>query len=87
LGASISDIIVMLSKEVAVITVIANVIAWPLAYFLMTGWLQDFPFRTEIGILTFILAALLIFTIGFMTTSFQSVKASLANPVDSLRFE
>jgi putative ABC transport system permease protein len=87
LGASIPNIILMLSKELIVVTVIANVIAWPLSYFLMNRWLQDFPFRTEIGILTFILSAALIFVIGLATTSFQSIKASLANPVDALRFE
>lgn len=87
LGASIPDIVVMLSREVIIITIIANVIAWPLAYFLMKRWLQDFPFRTEMGFLTFLVSALLIFVIGFATTSYQSIKASLANPMDSLRFE
>jgi len=87
LGASVPNVVVLLSKELIIITVIANVIAWPLSYFMMNRWLQDFPFRTEIGILTFLLSAALIFLIGLVTTSFQSIKASLANPVEALRFE
>jgi putative ABC transport system permease protein len=87
LGASIPSIIVMLSKELIIITVIANIIAWPLSYFMMNRWLQDFPFRTDVGVLTFVLSAALIFFVGLATTSFQSVKASMANPVDALHFE
>jgi len=87
LGASMPNIVVMLSRELIIITVVANVIGWPLSYVLMHRWLQDFPFRTEIGVLTFLLSAALIFLIGLVTTSFQSIKASLANPVDALRFE
>ena len=87
LGASMPNIVGMLSRELIIITVVANVIAWPLSYVLMHRWLQDFPFRIEIGVLTFLLSAALIFLIGLVTTSFQSIKASLANPVDALRFE
>jgi len=87
MGASLPNIVMLLSKELIIITVIANVIAWPLSYFLMNRWLQEFPFRTVIGIKTFLLAAALIFLVGLATMSFQSIKAGLADPVSALRFE
>jgi putative ABC transport system permease protein len=66
--------------------VLANVIAWPVAYYVMkTYWLQNFPFRVNIGLLTFIYAGVLSLVIALLTVSYQSVRAALANPVDSLR--
>ncbi|OGU56778.1 MAG: hypothetical protein A2V66_00215 [Ignavibacteria bacterium RBG_13_36_8] len=66
---------------------IANIIAMPIAFYLMDRWLQNFAYKTEIGIWIFILTAVLVFFISFITVSCQAVKAALANPVNSLRFE
>ncbi len=64
-----------------------TLIAWPAAYFIMHKWLQIFAYRINIHIGFFVLAAVLTLFIAWITSSYQSIKASLANPVDSLRYE
>jgi putative ABC transport system permease protein len=66
---------------------VANLIAWPLAYYAMKRWIQNFAYRIEIEIWIFLLAAVLALVIALATVSFQAVRAALANPVDSLRYE
>jgi len=87
LGASASKIIVLLSREFARLVLIANVIAWPVAYFLMNKWLQNYPYRTNISIWIFILTGLTTFFIAFFTISFKAVRAALSNPVDVIKYE
>ena len=87
LGASISNIIRLLSKEFIILVTIANLIAWPLAYFVINKWLQNFAYHTNINIFIFLCAAGIALLIALITISFQSVRAALANPVDSLRNE
>jgi putative ABC transport system permease protein len=87
LGASAANIILLLSKEFFLLILVANALAWPIGYYLMNKWLQDFVYRTEIGLETFILTGLTALLIVLITVSFQAVKAALANPVDSLRHE
>jgi uncharacterized membrane protein len=87
LGASASRIVLMLSREFIKWVIIANAIAWPLAYFVMSQWLQNFAYRTSIGLWIFILSALLAVALAVLTISFQAFKAGTANPVDSLRYE
>jgi len=87
LGASISKIILLSSKEFLLWIIIANIVAWPLAWFGMNKWLQNFAYRVDIGIWIFILSASLALIIALITVSFQSIKAALANPVESLRYE
>ena len=67
--------------------VLANLIAWPTAYFFVKYWLGNFAYRIEIGFETFILATVLALIIAVFTVSFQAVKAAVANPVESLRYE
>jgi len=66
---------------------LANVIAWPLAYYGMHLWLQDFAYKVRIGPLWFVLAGVLTLLIALMTVSFHALRAALSNPVDSLRYE
>jgi putative ABC transport system permease protein len=66
---------------------IANIIAWPIAYYAMTLWLQDYAFHIKLGLGTFILAGLLAVVISLLTVIFQILKAATANPVKSLRYE
>jgi putative ABC transport system permease protein len=66
---------------------IANCIAWPLAWFVMNRWLQDFAYRIDVGIWIFLLAGALALVIAQLTVIYQSIKAAIANPVDSLRYE
>jgi putative ABC transport system permease protein len=87
LGATVSNIIMLLTKEFTKWVLIANIIAWPVAYYAMHRWLQNFAYRTNIGIFTFIISALLALMIALLTVSYQAVRAALANPVEALRYE
>jgi putative ABC transport system permease protein len=87
LGASMASIVGLLTKEFLSLVVIALVIASPLAYFFMNKWLQDFAYRIDIHWSVFALAGMAAVGVAFLTVSFQSVKAALANPVKSLRSE
>jgi putative ABC transport system permease protein len=87
LGASVSGIILLLSKQFTKWVLAANIIAWPVAYVAMNRWLQNFAYRIDIGLGIFILAALLAFVIALLTVGYQAIKAARANPVNSLRYE
>ena len=87
LGASASNITVMLSKEFIKWVVLANFIAWPVAWYAMNKWLQNFAYRIHTGWGTFCLAGALALCIALFTVSFQAFRAARANPVDSLRYE
>jgi putative ABC transport system permease protein len=87
LGASVPKIVTMLSKEFTKWVLIANIIAWPVAYYFMDKWLQNFAYRTGLKIGTFLLSGTLAFMIALLTVSYQTIKAASANPVDSLRYE
>jgi ABC-type antimicrobial peptide transport system permease subunit len=87
LGASVGSVVRLLSREFVVLVVLANIIAWPVAYFVMTKWLNNFAYRTEIGFVTFLFSGLVALVIAFLTVCFQSIKSALANPIDSLRYE
>lgn len=87
LGASIPGIFVLLSKELTKWVLVANTIAWPIAYYLLKRWLQGFAYRTSVTLVTFVLAAAISFVIALATISYQTLKAATANPADSLRYE
>jgi putative ABC transport system permease protein len=87
LGASISGVVVLLTKEFSKWVIVANLIAWPLSYFALYRWLQEFPYRTDIKLWIFLGAGLMTFVIAILTVSYQSLKAALSNPADSLRYE
>jgi putative ABC transport system permease protein len=87
LGASVPGIVVLLSKEFLKWVIVANIIAWPIAWYGMNNWLQNFAYRIDVGVWTFVLSAMLALVIALLTVSYQAVKAAIANPVDSLRYE
>jgi len=87
LGASVSGIVKMLSKEFVMLVVIAIIIAVPVSWWAMSKWLQDFTYRIEIGWASFVLAGAAALLIALITVSFQAIKAGMANPVKSLRTE
>jgi len=87
MGASVSGITLLLTKDFLKWVMAANLIAWPAAYFVMNKWLQGFAYRTSIEVGTFFLASCLAFFIAFLTVSFQTIRAATAHPVDSLRYE
>jgi putative ABC transport system permease protein len=87
LGANVTTIVALLSKDFLKLVMIAALIAFPIAWYAMSHWLQDFAYRTNIQWWVFILAAMIAGIIAFATISFQAIKAALANPVKSLRTE
>ncbi len=87
LGASIGGIVLILSKEYIKWVVLANVLAWPLAYYFMRRWLEGFAYHTSLNIMAFFASGLLALFIALLTVSFQTIKAATSNPVDSLRYE
>jgi putative ABC transport system permease protein len=87
LGASVSGITAMLSKDFVKLVIISIVIASPIAYWAMTKWLQDFAYRISISWWMVAVAGLVAIVIALLTISFQSIKAALMNPVTSLRSE
>jgi len=87
LGATINNIITMLSKDFLILVLIASALAIPLAWWAMSRWLQDFAYRINIGWWIFVAAGVIAFLIALITVSSQAIKAALANPVKSLRTE
>jgi len=87
LGASVSNIVNLLSKDFLKLVAISAVIAFPVAWFAMNKWLQDFAYRIGISWLVFLMAGITATLIALFTISFQAIKAAIANPVKSLRTE
>ena len=87
LGASVANVTWLLSIEFAKLVLLANLIAWPIAYLVMNQWLQNFAYRTEIHLSLFILSGATIFVLAFITAGFPAVRAASANPVEALKYE
>ena len=84
---AISEIILLLSKEFAVWVLISNIIAWPVAFYVMNNWLKNFAYRINMSWSVFVLAGLITLVIALATVSFQTIKAAKANPINSLKYE
>jgi putative ABC transport system permease protein len=87
LGANITKIVFMLSKKYLLWIIISNAIAFPVSYYFMNKWLQDFAYRIDISWWIFILAGVIALMIALITVSIQAIKAATANPVEALRYE
>ncbi len=87
MGASVQQIVAMMSTEFVRLVLIAFVIAVPLAYYGMTQWLEGFAYKVSIGWFVFALAGLVALAIALITVSFESIKSAMGNPIDSLRSE
>lgn len=87
LGASLRDILALFTKDFTKLILIANLIAWPLGWFLMNSWLREFAYRIHISWLVFLLAGVSALIIALMTISLQALKAAIANPVKAIRAE
>jgi len=87
LGASIGSIVTMLSREFALLVVVASVVAWPVAYWLIDTWLQDFAFRMDISWTIFVFAGATALLVALGTVSYQAARAAMTNPADVLRHE
>ena len=87
LGASIPNLVILLSKEFIRLVVVSFALAAPLAYHFMTEWLNDFAYHTSLGWRVFVFAGVLSLIIACITVSYQAIKVAMANPVESLRYE
>lgn len=87
MGASVQNLVGLLSKDFLKLVFVANIIAWPLAWYAMHRWLQDFAYRIPISGWVFLAAGITAVLIALLTVSFQAIKAAVANPVKSLRTE
>ena len=87
LGASVPNILGLLSKGFLKWVMIASIISWPVAYYFINKWLQKFSYRVHLSIWIFLLSGFAALVIALLTVSFQTIKAATANPVDSLRYE
>ena len=87
LGASVSGLVVLLSGQFTKWVLIANLIAWPVAWFAMNRWLENFVYRIEIEWWIYLFAGIIALIIALITVSAQAIKAALANPVEALRYE
>ena len=77
----------MLSTEFTAAIALANLIAWPAAYYLMKKWLANFAYRIDLGAGIFVLSALLAISVALITVGWQSLKAATSDPVNSLKYE
>ena len=87
LGASVTNIVKMLSKDFVKLVMLAFVIATPIAWWFMNQWLQDFAFRINLSWLIFVATGAVALVVALITLSFQAIRAAVANPVDSLKTE
>lgn len=87
LGASVINIVQLLSREIIVLVIIANLIAWPVAWYFMNQWLDTFAYRIGLNIWLYLLAAFAAILIALITVSSQTIKAAMSNPANTLRYE
>jgi len=87
LGSSVSGIVLMFTSKYVRWVIAANILAWPAAYLAANKWLQAFAFRTPIGLMPFIIAGFMTLAIAVLSVIFQTIKAAISNPADSLRYE
>ncbi len=85
MGAAVSDIMSLISKQFVYLVLIANVLAWPAAWWLMNEWLADFAYRTEIVPAPFIAAGLAVLATALLTVSLHTIRSAMLNPADTLR--
>ena len=87
LGASVGQVVASLSRDFILLVAVANLIAWPVAWYVMNRWLENFAYRTEISWLTFLLAGAIALGVALATVSYQALRAARANPVEALKYE
>jgi len=87
LGASVPNLVSLLSEHFVKLAVTANIFAWPIAFYGVTRWLEDYPYRIDIGVLAFVASGALSLTVTLLAVGFQAYKAASSNPIQSLRAE
>ena len=87
LGATKKQIVALITKEFTSLVIVANLLGWPIAWYVANKWLQNFAFRISLGWWIFVLAGVITLGLTWMTVSLHAVRAASANPVDTLRYE
>ena len=87
MGASVSSIVFILSREFSVWVILSNIIAWPLAYLALTKWLQNFAYSVDQSLFTYFMSGLVALAIALITVSFRAIKAAQTNPAEALKYE
>jgi putative ABC transport system permease protein len=87
LGASVPHLLGLLSKEIIILILVANVIAWPVAYYFMKDWLNSFAYHIDMNVMVYLLSALIAVVISILTVSAQTIKAATSNPARTLKYE
>lgn len=87
LGATLSEIVYLLTKEFIILIAIANLIAWPIIYLVMNGWLDNFANRISIGAAVFLISALLVIFVALITVGYKTLRTAKSNPINALRYE
>jgi putative ABC transport system permease protein len=87
LGASVSGIVILLSWTFARWVLIANLFAWPVAYYVMRNWLDHFAYRTDLSWWVFLAGGVIALSIALLTVGYQAMRAALSNPIKALRYE
>lgn len=87
LGASVSKIIILLCREFFLLVLLANIIAWPTAYFIMKNWLQGYAYRTSLGAMIFVATMAAALVVAIISVGFQALRAATANPTEALKYE
>ena len=87
LGATVPQVLALLSRETVILIVVANVIAWPVAWYLMNEWLNTFAYHIEMSLVVYIVAAAAAVVLALITVSVQSLKAATSNPAKTLKHE
>jgi putative ABC transport system permease protein len=87
MGASVTTIISLINKEFLKLVLVSNLIAWPIAWYFMKNWLNDFTYRIDLSVWPFVLSGIIAVLIAIASVSYQALKASSTNPVNTLRYE
>ena len=87
LGASTSKIVLLISKDLLLLVAAANILSWPIAYYVSNRWLQNFAYKAHLDISLFAVSGFLAILVAGFTISFQIMKAAIADPIESLRHE
>ena len=87
MGASVANILTLLSREIVILIAVANIVAWPIAWFVMSLWLSSFAYHIDMNALVYLASAVLAILIALITVSVQTIKAAMTNPSNTLRYE
>ena len=87
MGASVISLIIMVSKQFLNLVIISCILAWPVAYYLMNNWLNNYAFKIELNIWIFIISGIILLIITFITILYQSIKVSMTKPAEVLKYE